>query len=153
VSHELELIPGVAEGWRVWRVGREGAEPMLSSIARPFRWPARRPMMAWCGAGQAAPCLVHHCGLWAFSSEAMARALMLRYAEATRGLYVLGRVAGAGRVVYHEDGWRAARAAVVSIEDWSAGTPELETVRGREIAAEVAGRVAVLYGVDELVNA
>jgi hypothetical protein len=150
---ELALVPGVAEGWRVWRVERDGAEPVLSSIARPFRWPANAPMESWCGAGQTAPCLVHPCGLWAFYSEARARELMHRYATATKGLYVLGRVHGAGRVVYHEDGWRAARAVVVSVEDWSAGVPELETVRGRKVAAEVAGRVAVLYGVDELVNA
>lgn len=150
---ELELVPGVAEGWRVWRVERAGAEPVLSSIARPFRWPAGRPMEGWCASGQGCPCVVHPCGLWAFYDEEHARRLMRHYATATRGLYMLGRVHGAGRVVYHEDGWRAARAVVVSIEDWSAGTPELETVNGRDIAAEIAGRVAVLYGVDELVNA
>lgn len=148
---ELELVAGHAEGWRVWRAIDHGGALMLRSVVVPWLWLVDAPTRAYCGRGHRAPARAHLCGLHAFAELADAELYLAKCAAADpRGLYVLGRVAGAGLVVEHEDGWRAERAAVLEL---AAGINPLAFDHGgREAVDEIVARLAVRYGVDRLVT-
>jgi hypothetical protein len=118
-----ELVPGHIEGWRAWRVTRDriGGGLTLNSMVMLGVWRPGKPVQAWCPSGGETPCLVtskfHACGIHGFGEKHRA----VHYAERfTRShpssLFVVGRVVGAGRVVEHELGWRAARAAVLTLD-------------------------------------
>lgn len=137
--NDLELIPGHAEGWRVWRVIEVDGTVALRSVVFPFVWKPGEPIEAWCPNGSELPCVVHTCGVWAFDSKLRA----VQYARSHGRklpslLWAVGKVAGAGRAVVHEDGWRAARAAVLSIDSLHSGRA-LGTVE-REILSRLRDR-------------
>lgn len=150
MTAEVPLIPGQAEGWRVWRAVGHGDALLLQSIVFPFVWRPGEVTESWCNRAGDNPCvgepfklepgrrpyLPHKCGLHGFYQRDAAR----RYGDSwARGnpvrVYVLGRVAGAGRVIEHTDGFRAARAAVLSID---------EVITGRDVGHVGAGIIARL---------
>lgn len=112
----VELVPGHVEGWRVWRATLD-KRLLLVSMVYPAVWKPEQPAKALCVAGGETPCVVHQCGLHAFNSERQANEYAVRFLKSyPHTVYVVGRLAGAGRVVEHEQGWRAARAAVLSLD-------------------------------------
>jgi hypothetical protein len=147
---DTPLIAGHAAGYRVWRVTNYAGDLALRSTHYPFVWPAGEPFTAWCSRGSTPACLTHACGIHAFTELDHARAYMGAYRAAFgRHLFVLGTVAGAGHVIEHEDGWRAERAAVLSLEEWGTGRDiTLTETSEHALAEEIVGRLAVLYGVD-----
>lgn len=117
----MQLVAGQAEGWRAWRVwNRDGL--MLGSMVYLAVWKPGQVVEALCAGGGETPCVVHSCGLHAFNSRLHAREYAQRFTRSHPGhVFVVGRVAGAGRVVEHELGWRSARAAILSLNELVTG--------------------------------
>jgi len=113
----MSCVPDAVEpvrGWRAWVIGtcgeqRTGPVPAfaLRAVSWPQEpWPARRPTIASCRRGHAAPDPACQCGLHAFREAAEVRTVFIPdilFAPAT----VVGPVAGWGTVALHERGWRA----------------------------------------------
>jgi hypothetical protein len=94
---------------------------MLGSMIYPAVWKPERPVEALCATGSDTPCLItnlyHSCGVHAFTREDHALEYAIRFTKQNPAhVFVVGKVAGAGRVVEHELGWRAARAAILSLD-------------------------------------
>jgi len=119
------------EGWRAWRVGRdgEGAPYRLQSLVQRAAWPARQELVAECLRGRTlfarlrgrrrhgAPQPDCECGIYATTSleqlltvYAFTLAALFSQQPWQRASYVFGRVALWGSVIECERGWRAARA-------------------------------------------
>lgn len=129
----LDGVPDVPEailGWRTWRVGRRAQRraELVAPLAQVV-WPARRPMVATCGARDHAPpgdrC---RCGLYAVHDPGT-----LEWGPSD--FEVLGVVALWGQVVEGTRGWRA-----------SHGYPRF-LVTGPAIPAEQRAALARRYGV------
>ena len=100
----------------------------------PAVWRPGEPVKALCALGHAVPCgkgehirlgmfgpharyRYHVCGVHAFNSRAHATEYAVRHLKTSpAALFVVGKVAGAGRTVEHEMGWRSARAAILSLD-------------------------------------
>jgi hypothetical protein len=143
-----QLVAGHVEGCRAWRLVRHRGEPALRSLELPFLWPAGTTMRAWCPRGCTSPTIEHTCGLWLFRHYDDALELARRYSAGYPSwLLVVGRVAGAGYVVEHEDGWRVERAAVLELGDFITGRVSASDIAGYDSVAELVARAAVLHGV------
>jgi hypothetical protein len=116
-------------GWRVWCVVRHGAELRLGSVIQDDVWPLGAPFVARCRAHEppanrlllrdpyahdvpAAGCT---CGIYAAREPAGAWSYLRGRDEAHTVARVIGRVMLWGRVVEHEDGWRAERACPLDV--------------------------------------
>jgi hypothetical protein len=113
----MSRVPDAVEpirGWRAWVIGtraEQGTGPVpalaLRAVLWPQEpWPARRPTIASCHRGHAAPDPACQCGLHAFREATEVRTVFLPdmlLAPAT----VVGPVVGWGTVALHERGWRA----------------------------------------------
>jgi hypothetical protein len=143
-----ELVAGHLEGFRVWRIVRHNDEPALRSLTWPFVWPAGYPITSWCPRGCSRPTTDHECGVWAYSDRHDAEQLAERSSRVNpAGVYVVGKIAGAGRIVQHEDGFRAQRAAVLELHTTSfTGRRQALDTAGHELLEELVARAAVLYG-------
>jgi hypothetical protein len=111
-------------GWRVWCVVRYGAELRLGSVIQDDLWPVGAALLARCRAHEppanrsllrrpdrhVAPAAGCTCGIYAAREPAAAWTYLRGRDEASTVARVIGRVALWGRVVEHEDGWRAERA-------------------------------------------
>jgi hypothetical protein len=113
----MSRVPDAVEpirGWRAWVVGtlgEQGNGPLPALVLRAVAWPqdpwpARRPAVASCHLGHAAPDPGCQCGLHAFREATEVRTVFLPdmlFAPAT----VVGPVGGWGTLAMHERGWRA----------------------------------------------
>jgi hypothetical protein len=111
-------------GWRVWCVVRDGGELRLGSVIQDDVWPVGTPFVARCRAHEppanrlllrspeahAAPAAGCTCGVYAVREPAAAWTYLRGRDEPHTVARVIGRVRLWGRVVEHEDGWRAERA-------------------------------------------
>jgi hypothetical protein len=111
-------------GWRVWCVVRHGAELRLGSVIQDDVWPVGAPFVARCRAHEPpanrqllrdpyahdVPAAACTCGIYAAREPAGAWSYLRGRDEAHTVARVIGRVMLWGRVVEHEDGWRAERA-------------------------------------------
>jgi hypothetical protein len=133
-------------GWRVWCVVRRGAELRLGSVIQDDVWPIGTPFVARCRAHEppanrsllreperhvvpAADCT---CGIYAAREPAGAWTYLRGRDDARTVTRVIGRVALWGRVVEHEDGWRAERAYPLDVYT---GDPELRRRLGSVLDA------------------
>lgn len=96
------------KGWRVWALvaPRKGwSSWYLGSLRSGYVWPACVPAIAQCQQCSNAPTWDCSCGLYAFKDTSFAEPPQLDplYPLAS----VLGEVAGWGRVIDHQRGWRA----------------------------------------------
>jgi hypothetical protein len=104
---DLEIEP--VDGYRVWRLTREGDEMRLTAVTRRTVWPALEPMRATCpehppGEVPGPDCM---CGLYAASSlRSLVRAGVLQH----RTVGAVGAIAMWGRVVEHDRGVRSSLA-------------------------------------------
>ena len=108
-------------GWRVWCVVRHGAELRLGSVIQDDLWPADAPFVARCRAHEPpanrllirdphahdVPAAACTCGIYATREPAGAWTYLRGRDEPGTVARVIGRVMLWGRVVEHEDGWRA----------------------------------------------
>jgi hypothetical protein len=111
-------------GWRLWHVRLNGDEYRLESFTwHHVSWPAGRRFEASCALHrQAAPARDHECGIYAFTTRALAEDLLRRY-TGIRQRYgreylelppvrqgrpiALGSVSLWGRILARENGFRA----------------------------------------------
>jgi len=123
------LVVGPLQGYRCWRVDREGGQPILRSLYHSTAWPAAGPLQASCEAathrltawvrhvlsrgavGHAAPTWGCECGIYGCSRLDDAAAIE-RGSQLPRGplgdpCQVVGVVFLWGRVIQHEHGYRA----------------------------------------------
>jgi hypothetical protein len=116
-------------GWRVWCVVRRGGDLRLASVIQDDVWPVATPFVARCRAHEppantlllSAPAS-HRvpgagctCGIYAAREPAGAWTYLRGRDEAHTVARVIGRVMLWGRVVEHEDGWRAERACPLDV--------------------------------------
>jgi hypothetical protein len=142
---------GALIGWRVWCVVRYGGDLRLASVIQDDVWPIATPLVACCRAHEppanmlllraparhevpAAGCT---CGIYAAREPAGAWTYLRGRDEPHTVARVIGRVMLWGRVVEHEDGWRAERAYPLDVY-----TGDLE-LRGRLGSLFDAGRTAL----------
>jgi hypothetical protein len=122
-------LPTPILGWRTWRVGRRAqrrAELIAPLAGLP--WPARRPMVASCGAAHPPPGDRCRCGLYAVADPRT-----LEWGPSDHE--VLGVVALWGQILEGTRGWRA-----------SHGYPRL-VVTGPAVPGEQRAALARRYGV------
>ena len=115
---------GALIGWRVWCVVHDGGELRLGSVIQDDVWPAGAAFVARCRAHEppanrlllrepeahVAPADGCTCGIYAAREPAAAWTYLRGRDEPHTVARVIGRVMLWGRVVEHEDGWRAERA-------------------------------------------
>ena len=115
---------GALIGWRVWCVVSGGGELRLGSVIQDDVWPVGAAFVARCRAheppanrrllrepeGHVAPAAACTCGIYAAREPAGAWTYLRGRDEPDTVARVIGRVMLWGRVVEHEDGWRAERA-------------------------------------------
>ena len=113
-------MAGSIAAWRAWGVADDGS---LMSVYSRVRWPARTALEA-----DRPISLSHGKGIFAwkdpdFLEKWVACAIILNrrgdFALAGRGI-AWGRVSLWGRVVEHEDGWRATKAYPLDLKVWKA---------------------------------
>jgi hypothetical protein len=113
-----------AEGWRVWCVQETASGLRLASVVREADWPRGTDLIAHCDLdGHVAPDMNCTCGIHAAREPAPLWTYLRGRDEPTTVARVLGRVALWGRVVEHDDGWRAERAFPLS---FVTGDPALQ---------------------------
>jgi hypothetical protein len=104
----------------------------LRSLTEQGFWAPRQRLEARCvheGAAHGpAPSVECECGAWAFRSAARANEVVTAYAEAGTALAV-GRVWLWGRIVEHDDGWRAQFAYPRDVTLHGAGVDTVDDVR------------------------
>ena len=137
-------------GWRVWCVVRRGKELWLSSVIADELWPLEGELVARCRAHElpgsdvllereqhAAPTRDCTCGIYAAREPAAVWTYLRGRDEPDAIARVLGRVLLWGRVVEHQDGWRAERAYPLDVYT---GDPELGRRLGSLLDARRAHR-------------
>jgi hypothetical protein len=116
-------------GWRAWCVVRYGADFRLASVIQDDVWPTDAPFVARCRAHEppanrllprdrelhAAPAAGCTCGIYAAREPAGAWTYLRGRDDADTVARVIGRVMLWGKVVEHEDGWRAERARPLDV--------------------------------------
>lgn len=161
-SRERDLVAVPVEGWRLWKVatpGPGGPSPwMLGSVGLDRHvWDA--PVMEarhidanlqshrfYGGAVFAceSPDLYCHCGFWAFKQLDSLWEHCLRYSLARQELWAFGKVEMWGRLVEHQNGWRAQFVRPVEVE---LGYYEGAFIRKEDAAesAELTARVLAKF--------
>lgn len=131
MSKRLTYISPVM-GWRFWLLGSPCSEQdlanwsdrispeeqelrrrwRLQSVVSSANWPYREPLVAQCKDCGPQPCRRKcDCGIYAFQQDPwLERPTGGPYRLWEPDFCVIGQVAGWGRVVLHEEGWRASRA-------------------------------------------
>ena len=141
-------------GWRVWCVVRYGTELRLASVIHDEVWPVGTELVARCRAHEppsnrlllgelprhAAPAAECTCGIYASREPAGAWTYLRGRDEPFTVARVLGRVMLWGRVVEHEDGWRAERAYPLDVYT---GDPHLRS-RLRSVLGTIRTRRQVI---------
>ena len=97
-------------GWRVWCVVETRVGLLLASVIHDHVWPVGRETLARCEHSHPAPDPECGCGIHAAREPAAVLSYLRGRDELSTVARVLGRVQLWGRVVEHEDGWRAERA-------------------------------------------
>jgi hypothetical protein len=138
-------------GWRVWCVVRFGTELRLASVIQDEVWPVETELVARCRAHEppsnrlllgrptehVAPATDCTCGIYAARQPAGVWTYLRGRDEPYTVARVLGRALLWGRVVEHEDGWRAERAYPLDVYT---GDPELARRLGSLLDARRADR-------------
>jgi hypothetical protein len=147
-----DLFTDPIVGWRLWHVRRHDDAYRLESFTwHHVAWPACRSLEASCALHRdAAPARDHVCGIYAFTTRALAEDLLRRYTGARQRYgrrvqelpprapgrpVALGRVSLWGRVFVRDNGFRAQHAYPYS----------LVVIGGGE---RVAAELRALYAVD-----
>ena len=94
-------------GWRVWCVLETQDGLRLASVIHDQVWEVDGKTVAHCEAGHSAPDETCTCGIHAAREPAPVLTYLRGRDEPRTVARVLGRVALWGRVVEHEEGWRA----------------------------------------------
>jgi hypothetical protein len=142
---------GALIGWRVWCVVRDGDELRLGSVIQDDVWPVGAAFVARCRAHEppanrrllrepeehVAPAAGCTCGIYAAREPAGAWTYLRGRDEPHTVARVIGRVMLWGRVVEHEDGWRAERAFPLDVYTG-------DRALGRHLVSVVAARPAEL---------
>lgn len=145
------------QGWRIWRVlpfeRLDGTRTVrlcaVGTYGIPKLWEPRRPIVAVCSSftsGHEAPWVEHECGIWALKRQEDARRWMDSWMQ-TQGDplgWACGQVSLWGRVIEHEQGWRAQYAYpyAITVESLDAG---LAAAIRTEYAVDVDWNGADLY--------
>jgi hypothetical protein len=136
-------VPDAIEPITAFRVWRVNDELHLQSLGSDTSWPPGGWLAATCERAQhRAPHEACSCGL--YSAKDINTVLMLAALSMLGGpVTILGRVHLAGKVIEHDDGYRAERARVIEILPLSGSRPDAEAVAtrygvplGEEIPAE-----------------
>ena len=116
-------------GWRVWCVVRYGGDVRLASVIQDDVWPIGAPFVARCRAHESpantlllrpparheVPAVGCTCGIYAAREPAGAWTYLRGRDDAHTVARVIGRVVLWGRVVEHENGWRAERGYALDV--------------------------------------
>lgn len=124
-----QLVVGPLQGYRCWRVERDGGQTVLRSLYYPTPWPAHGPLQASCeskpgllgawirhvlsrdGVHHPAPSWACQCGIYGLArfehAETVERAPRSQRGRAVESWQVVGAVLLWGRVMQHEHGYRA----------------------------------------------
>ena len=115
LAHTAPDLAEPVRAWRVWLPRRTERGYRLESVVTNCLWPARRAMVAGCLL--AAPGRWDHpspdtecrCGIYAVADLQALRPYLAERSSARAFSRALGIVSLWGKVVRHEQGWRAAR--------------------------------------------
>lgn len=116
-----ETSDGALRGWRIWLpIQSNLSDVRLSSPVRKVLWPRGVFTAACpneCGKVASANC---QCGIYAYGDPSLARRTLRRKNCALSvDTFVVGELAGWGRVSLHEMGWRSERALITAL--WAKG--------------------------------